>query len=74
MKFTLTLFFSLSFSFSFSQNQHLGIILDNETKEPLEFVNVFNTTNHTVSNNDGRFAFTSSEDSVTFYRVGYEKL
>lgn len=74
MNFTATLFFGLSFFFCFSQNQHTGLVLDQETNEPLEFVGVYNDKDYTVSNSDGRFAFTSTKDSLIFYRVGYDKL
>lgn len=60
--------------FSNAQNFHQGIILDQDVKEPLEFVNVFNSDDNTISNADGQYAFSSSKDSIIFYRVGYDKL
>ena len=57
----------------FAQKQKEGVLLDRETKEPVEFVNIYNGSDYTVSNADGRFAFTSLNDSVRFYRVGYDK-
>ncbi|MFK7812906.1 MAG: hypothetical protein AB8B59_10450 [Maribacter sp.] len=74
MKLIVVLFFSLTLSPCFSQNQHTGIIIDSETKEPVEFVGVFNSKDYTISNEDGRYAFSSDKDSVVFYKVGYEKL
>lgn len=74
MKSLFTVFFCLLFFFSFSQNQHEGLVVDKETKEPLEFVSIYNSTDHTISNADGRYAFSSTQDSVIFYRVGYDKL
>jgi len=74
MKFTLAIISCFSLLFSFSQNQHEAIILDSETKEPLEFVAVFNSKDYTISNADGRFAFSSPKDSIIIYRVGYDKL
>lgn len=56
-----------------TQNSHIGIVVDSDDKEPLEFVNIFNKEAGTLSNADGRYAFTSSKDSVVFYRVGYDK-
>ncbi len=73
MKLLPILFLCFSLTFSFAQKEHNGVILDSETKEPLEFVNIFNQSDYTVSNADGRFAFSSSNDSVNFYRVGYDK-
>lgn len=74
MKLLSILFFCMSFAICFAQNSSNGLILDNETKDPLEFVNVYNNEDYTISNEDGRFAFSSSKDSVVFYRVGYDKL
>jgi len=74
MKFKLLLFFSFFSSICLAQNQKEGILLDSETKEPIEFVNVYNSNDYTVSNAEGRYAFTSSKDSVIFYRIGYDKL
>jgi hypothetical protein len=74
MKLLPILFLCFSLTFSFAQKEHNGVILDSETQEPLEFVNIFNHSDYTVSNVDGRFSFSSSNDSVNFYRVGYDKL
>ena len=74
MRFKLLLFFSFSISICHGQNNNEGVLLDKETKEPIEFVNVYNGSDYTVSNADGRYAFTSLKDAVTFYRVGYDKL
>lgn len=73
MKYTTTLLFSFIFSFSWAQNQHEGIIVDFESKERIEFVSIFNQKNNTISNADGRYSFSSSKDSIIFYRVGYDK-
>lgn len=74
MKLSLTLFFCFSLLLSFSQNIHKAIVVDAEGKEPLEFVAIFNDKDHTLTNADGRFLFSSKVDSVVFYRVGYDKL
>ncbi|TMM56122.1 carboxypeptidase-like regulatory domain-containing protein [Maribacter algarum] len=71
MKFAL-LFFFLSLSICFSQNQHEGFLLDSETKEPIEFVNIYNGKDFTISNEEGRYAFSTSLDSIVFYRIGYK--
>lgn len=57
-----------------AQNKHEGVLLDRVTKKPLEFVSVYNSEDHTVSNEDGRYAFSSNKENVLFYRTGYEKL
>lgn len=74
MKLFSTLLFCFSFAISLAQNEQNGLLLDSETKEPLEFVNVYNSNDYTLSNKDGRFAFSSVKDSIIFYRVGYDKL
>lgn len=74
MKFSLTAYLCFSFFLSFSQNTYNGLLLDSETNEPIEFVSIYNGADHTISNEDGRYAFTSNLDSVIFYGIGYEKL
>ncbi len=73
MKLTI-LFFIVSLYSCFAQNQHEGILLDSETEEPIEFVNIYNGKDYTISNEEGRYAFSTSLDSVMFYRIGYNKL
>ena len=67
----LLVFFGLN---CYAQNTHKGLVLVADGKEPLEFVSVFNSTDNTMTNADGRFQFTSKLDSVFFYSPGYEKL
>lgn len=74
MKCGATIFFYFIVTISWAQNQHEGIIVDTESKEPIEFVGVYNGKDHTMSNADGRYSFSSSQDSVLFYRIGFNKL
>ena len=74
MKFLYTSVFLFTFLICQAQNQHSGVLYDSEGKEPLEFANIFNATDNTISNVDGQFSFSSKNDSVIFYRVGYDKL
>lgn len=67
------LFFLLSF-IGFSQQTIDAVIVDGADNVPLEFVGVYNSKDHTISNEDGRFQFSSLLDSITIYRVGYDKL
>ncbi|TVZ15205.1 carboxypeptidase-like regulatory domain-containing protein [Maribacter sp. MAR_2009_72] len=60
--------------FGYSQNTLKAIVVDNVDNSPLEFVGIFNTENHTVTNEDGRFQFSSSLDTITIYLVGYDKI
>lgn len=74
MKYHVSIFLLFVTFLCFSQNRHQGILVDSETKEPLEFVSVFNSKDQTVSNSDGQFNFTSTQDTIVFYQVGYDKL
>ena len=58
----------------YGQKSHSGIVVTANGMEPLEFVSIFNRKDHTVTNEDGRFKFSSQLDSVFFYSPEYEKL
>ncbi len=57
-----------------AQKQYEGIVLDAEGKEPVEFVGIFNQQDHTLTNTNGKFLFSTALDSVVLYRIGYKKL
>lgn len=57
---------------AFAQNQKLGFIIDKETKQPLEFVNVYTNSDYTLTNADGRYFINSYADSIQFSLLGYE--
>lgn len=59
---------------SFSQNEYRGTVLDNKTLKPIEFVDVYNDTNFTLTNEQGKFTFITSKDSIKFNLIGYNKL
>ncbi|QLE01104.1 hypothetical protein HX109_05820 [Galbibacter sp. BG1] len=65
------LFISLSVT---AQNQLGGVILDSASKRPLEFVDVYNRYDYTVTNADGSFLFLSEGDSVILKKLGYKEL
>ncbi|WP_291963693.1 carboxypeptidase-like regulatory domain-containing protein, partial [Maribacter sp.] len=73
MKPSFFLFFLLSF-IGYTQQTIDAVIVDSANKTPLEFVGIYNSKNHTITNEDGRFQFSSSTDSIIVYRVGYDKL
>ena len=58
----------------YSQNQKLGIVLDSENKKPIEFVDVYNTSDNTITNENGKYFLLSNNDSIAFYKLGYESL
>jgi hypothetical protein len=47
--------------------------VDISDNSPLEFVGIYNKTDHTMTNADGRFQFSSTSDSIIIYRPGYDK-
>ncbi|MGB5556122.1 MAG: hypothetical protein WBM83_15810, partial [Flavobacteriaceae bacterium] len=73
MKLHLAELFCFSSLICFAQHRHQGIVVDADGKEPLEFVGIYNDQAHTMTNSDGQFLFSTTLDSVTYYRVGYEK-
>jgi len=65
----------LLFSYiGYSQQTINAIVLDSADNSPLEFVGIYNSKDHTITNEDGRFQFSSSLDSATIYRPGYETI
>ena len=70
---TCFLFF-LVISIGLAQNQKLGVILDADNQKPIEFVDIYNNSDHTSTNSDGAFFFISELDSVIAYKVGYEEV
>ncbi len=67
-------FFSFASCLCAAQNSFEGPRYDLEEKEPIEFVAVYKSKDHTMSNANGRYEFTSSLDTVSFYRLGYKKI
>lgn len=59
---------------SFSQKEYQGTVLDNNTLKPIEFVDVYDDTNFTFTNEQGKFSFITSSDSIKFNLIGYNKL
>ncbi|MEH6748589.1 MAG: hypothetical protein V7670_17315 [Maribacter arcticus] len=58
----------------YSQNELSGIVVDISDNSPLEFVGIYNKSDHTMTNADGRFQFYSTSDSIIIYRPGYDKI
>lgn len=59
---------------SFSQNRLNGIVLNFETKEPIEYVDIYNKNDFTSTNSEGRFLFKSKNDSIKIRLIGYESI
>jgi hypothetical protein len=59
---------------SFSQNRLEGIVLDKETKKPIEYVDIYNDKDYTSSNEEGKFLFVSNGDSLNIGILGYEQI
>lgn len=64
----------LPFTLINAQNQKLGVVLDGESKKPIEFVDVYNTNDNTVTNENGKYFLLSNNDSISFYKLGYEEI
>ena len=59
---------------SFSQNRLKGIIVDSETKKNIEYVDIYNNTDFTSTNSEGKFLFVSEKDSIKIRLLGYKSI
>lgn len=73
MKTTLLYIYIVPF-FTMAQTVFKGIVLDESTKEPIEFVDVISNRNYTISNNDGQFEIEIDSNRIDFQMLGYEKI
>jgi len=73
MKTKFFLLFCLVIQQSFSQNRLEGIVLDQETRKPIEYVDIYNNKDYTSTNEEGKFLFVSKEDSLKIGILGYEQ-
>ena len=64
----------LVFGKVYSQNKLEGVILDNRTGKPIEYVDIFNNMDFTSTNAEGKFLFKSMEDSINIQLLGYEPI
>jgi len=67
----ITYYFLLASLFAQTQNQKLGVVLDSDTKKPVEFVDVYNAYDVTHTNEDGQFFILTNSDSLNFRKIGY---
>lgn len=73
MKTKFFLLFCLVIQQSFSQNRLEGIVLDQETRKPIEYVDIYNNKDYTSTNEEGKFLIVSKEDSLKIGILGYEQ-
>ena len=61
---------------SYSQEKFIinKIIIDSETKKPLENVSIYNNQDFTISNYQGKFRFVTGRDSINLRLLGYKTL
>lgn len=74
MKKILLAIIMLFLSNSYSQNRLSGVLLDRESKKPIEYADIFNNQDFTSSNEEGKFLFRSQEDSIHIHLLGYEPI
>jgi len=75
MKHMPSLYLFFLCSFSYSQNYHISkTVIDNNTTEPIEYAEVFNSESNSATNNYGSFIFSSTKNEVNIRKLGYENL
>jgi hypothetical protein len=75
MKYIIVLNLFIISSLSYSQNFKISkIVVDINTKSPLENVIIFNESDYSGTNADGKFIFVSQKNEVNFDLLGYEGL
>lgn len=72
MKYIIALQLFFLYVFSYAQNFQINkIVADKNTKIPLENVIVFNESDNSVTNSEGKFVFVSQENTVNLSLLGY---
>lgn len=74
MKKALLILIILLVNKSFSQNRLNGIVIDFDTKKPIEYVDIYNNFDFTSTNSEGRFLFASKKDSIKIKLLGYNSI
>lgn len=74
MKAKFFLLFFLVLQQSFSQNKLEGMVLDQGTKRPVEYVDIYNDQDYTSTNEEGKFLFLSTGDSLKISILGYDPI
>lgn len=68
------LVFFLSFYAEAQTTQTKKVVVDKETKLPLDKVNIYNKKDSSLSNEEGVFSFVSDINELNFSLIGYENL
>nr|WP_315203947.1 hypothetical protein [uncultured Flavobacterium sp.] len=69
----LQLFFLCTFSNA--QNFQINkIVVDKNTKSPLENVIVFNKSDYSTTNSEGKFVFVSQKNEINLNLLGYDAI
>ena len=75
MKYIITLQFLFLCSFSYAQNfQITKIVVDKDTKAPLENVIISNEYDNSITNSEGKFVFVSQQNEINLKLLGYKKI
>lgn len=70
LKILLIIFLPISLT---AQYKVSGVVLDQASSKPLEFVDIYNEEANTSSNENGRFEFSTKDSIINFNLLGYEK-
>jgi hypothetical protein len=75
MKHLITLQFFFLCLFSYAQNFQINkIVADKDTKSPLENVTIFNESDISATNAEGKFAFISQKNEINLNLLGYNTI
>lgn len=75
MKYLIALQFLFICSFSYAQNFQISkVIVDKDTKAPLENVIISNENDNSITNAEGRFVFVSQQNEINLNLLGYNKI
>src|SRR5215217_7341746 len=75
MKYIIALQFIFICSFSYAQNFQISkVIVDKNTKAPLENVIISNEYDNSITNSEGKFVFISQQNEINLNLLGYNKI
>ena len=77
MKTHTFIFIGLSFFINLANAQNFqisAIVVDKITRHPLQAVNIYNESNSSLSNDEGRFVFVSDKNEINLNLMGYNPI